>query len=113
MENGEGEGMRVLPAASFRSSRLGSSGLREAQGSVGKAAPGREGGDGQGKWKSDREREEGEKVSRREKVRLRLYSNDKRTQLLQSELLWSCNRGGNVGDVETLKMSNEAYCKPF
>lgn len=68
------------------------------------------GGDRQGKWKSNREREEGERVRQGEKVRLRLYSNDKRIQLLQSEFLRSRNRGGNVGDVEVLKMSKKAYC---
>lgn len=32
-----------------------------------------------------------------------MYSNDKRTQLLQSEFLWSSNRGGKVRYVETLE----------
>ena len=116
MENGEGEGMAgraCVSAGCAVPSGVGSPGPREAQGSVGKAVcqwaageTGRENGKAIGKGRRERK-------SEREKVRLRLYSNDKRTQLLQSEFLRSCNRGGNVGDVETIKRSNKAYCKPY
>lgn len=55
---------------------------------------------------------EEERKSELEKIRLWLYSNDKRTQLWQSGFLWSCNRGGSV-DVETLKRSNKACGKLY
>jgi len=62
-------------------------------------------------WEKERE---GERGRGGEKVRLGLHSSGRRTQLLESEFLWSCNSGGDMEMQKHLKgQSNKANCKPY
>lgn len=92
VENGEGEGMRFCGLCC--SERIWGAQVCGRQRVAGETGGENEKAIGKGRK---------ERKSEREEVRLRLYGNDKRTRLWQPEFPWSCNRGGNVGDVETLQ----------